>query len=206
MTDERLNELVITYQQTNSDFTFSEIYETTISKLSQLHRTLSSRYGLDESEVESEINLKILETVKSYERDKGNYITYLRRTLRFMKADFIRKKPNNNAVSAINSLEHSTALDDFGNEVNVIETIADDEADSEAGVLVNEQWQLVDYLLSKSDEESRQAILAFKETKSYNKAAKLLGICNKTVERRIRKIADRFDGNQFGSYFDYLTA
>src|SRR5690625_6186132 len=64
---------------------------------------------------------------------------------------------------------------------------AEDEA-IESFQKTSEQRQLLANLLERADDKSRQAIIAYSQSKSYLEAAKLLGISNHAVKRRIEKV------------------
>lgn len=205
MENKQLNELVVTYQETGSDFVFSDIYNAVLAELKNYKYELSTRYRIEADDVESELNLLIYELAMKYDETKSDFINLLRSSLRNKCIDLQRSNPKFEFVDNI-------VRDDEGQEQELLDLIEIDEVtdkDSKETIrkLVREdQRQLVHRILCRADEGGRQAALALVENETYNRAAKSLGTCHKTIKRRIRKLANLFDANREGNLREYLTA
>lgn len=205
MDNEKLNSLIVEYQKTRCETTFNLIYEEVGERLGNAKYNLAKYYGLGVPEVESEMNLLIFEIAIKYDIKKGNYFHMLTKGFKNVCIDLARSKPKH-------LMRDNTFRNGEGGDTDLLDSIElDGITGADAQNTMNnltydiDQRQLVGKIMNDCDEDSRQAINAFNETNSFNKAAKLLGTCNKTVERRIRKLSTLFDGNQMGKIDDYFT-
>src|SRR5690625_4574606 len=86
-----LNELIIEYQRTKDETVFYNIY-TNVHRDSKMVEMYSGRYHLDESDVESMINEKLLDLVWRYDRTRGNFINLLNYVIKNGCIDLTRRK------------------------------------------------------------------------------------------------------------------
>ncbi|MBM7600477.1 RNA polymerase sigma factor (sigma-70 family) [Virgibacillus halotolerans] len=204
MNKQQLNNLVVMYQETKSDEIFSEIFESLGGFIAKTVQNISTRYRMDKLEVESEVHFKIYDVAKDYKAELGDFENILRVSISNSCKSILRKPK----VESVN-LEYG---DDEGNTVSIFEELEGENLSSDLEEELIEhitkkrdQRQLISDLLEKADNKSRQALTAYSDSTSYLDAAKRLGTCNKTIERRIRKIANLFDANQKGDKSDYFT-
>lgn len=202
MTNEQVNNLVISYQEDEEESVFTELFEV-VSKYWESNKvfySLARKHNVEVVEVESMANILVYETVKKYE-PTGNYLNFL--------AVALSRKCSN--------LRRDTAKY-FENETSLEETLGDDEDGSSLADFIitesnieyerkkDDQCQLIAQLLDEAPDKSRQALKAYVESDySFPKAAKLLGISYPAVKRRIEKLATYFDANQNGSINEYYT-
>ncbi|MDQ0174441.1 sigma-70 RNA polymerase sigma factor region 4 domain-containing protein [Bacillus chungangensis] len=200
-----MKNLISEYQKTRSDLVFSEIYFTYYSDNKRIVEKLSAKYKIDEADIESMINDKLMKVVENLDIAIGNFKKEMAVAVKNGCLDLIRKMSRENSYLADNYL-----VDEDGDDLEIFEVVSvapttDDE------FIVNlqknrDQRQLVAELLRKADEQTLTSISAFVQTNSYRQAAKQVGLsCHKAMKKRIRRIARQYDANRFGSYHDYFT-
>lgn len=194
------------YQATKDEESFAELYHYIYSSRTNLVGTFARRYKLDELEVESMINFKLLEIADKFVGTADKFKNAVFNAIRVGSIDIARSR---NARE-----KHHTEVmyeDDDGTLNEVYEIISDAPTSAEEDYRISEiqkkhdQRQLTAYLLSNVSEQTLTSALTFIETNSYRLAAKQIGTSNHTVKARIRKLSKRFDEKQFGDYHDYFT-
>lgn len=211
MNNKQLNNLVISYQNLSDEPSFSLVYEEVRRrwKKDNVLTSLSRRYGLDYSEVESLANEVMYDIVRNYDRS-GDFYNFLSSRLSSRCIDMRRRLSyrQEREVSLQSSITEEDSLD---NEVDnpIIDFLVAANAEDEAIENLqrkSDQRQLIAHLLAKAPEKNRQALNALVESNHvYLQAAKLIGVKPDTVKDRVRKIATYFDANRNGHYYDYFT-
>ncbi|MET3658474.1 RNA polymerase sigma factor [Sporosarcina psychrophila] len=193
------------YQATKCEVAFGELYAHIYEGSRKLVRTFSRKYAVDESDVESMINEKILTIADKFDSSRGKFKNAVFSAVKYGCIDLARKRTT--------EAKYRTGVmyeDDDGvlNEVYEIIAVASttDEEDIIAELKKRDQRQLITFLLSNANDPTLTSASAFIETDSYRKAAKQIGSTDKTVKSRIRKLSKRYDVNLHGSYYDYFTA
>lgn len=203
----QLNNLVISYQESRCEVTFSEIFERVSEfwKRNRVLHSLAKKYQLDFAEVESLANYTLYEIVDKY-KDSGDFYRYLSTSLS-RKCINLRRDSAKYLENEL-SLDASVASED-DSENPLIEFLVHANVEDEAIENLqrkSDQRQLIAHLLDKAPSKSLQAIEAYVETDfSYTQAAKLVGAKYDTVKRRVEKVASYYDANRSGSIKDYFT-
>jgi len=200
-----LNNQVIQYQLTGNENDFNEIYQSLAKYVSKTKFMLKRSYGLEDHEAESIINFRLFKTVATYDPSRGDFIRMLMVSIRNECIDTVRRRPKHQIIDNVYCDQTGTLLSIF--EDLLIEGITRnaDEEISKKLIKESDQRQLIATLFERADKKSQEALIALSECGSFYRASKKLGTCNKTIERRIRKIAKLFERNQMGSIYDYFT-
>lgn len=206
--NQSLNNLVIKYRTTRDDFLFTDIYTEVKNRLRNEGAYLSfkQRFNLSQDETEPIVDDVILESIEGY-KDIGEtyaFYNYFSSILSKKITDYARfvtreKRGGRQISETIEELQISPELRKFIPHANA------DNEDFDDYVKESEQRQLLTQLLGKADDKCRQAVEALLESKSYNDAAKKLGISNHAVKRRVQKVAKLFDTSIYGDIHDYFT-
>lgn len=194
------------YQATKDEDSFTEIYQYIYGSRTNLVMSFATRYKLDEHDVESMINSRLLKVLARFEGTSDKFRNAVFRSIRNGCIDLYRSK-----VAMENHYTEVMYEDDDGALNEIYEIISDAPTSDEEDFRITEiqkkhdQRQLTAYLLSNVSEPTLTSALTFIETNSYRQAAKQIGTTHHTIKARIRKLAKRFDENQFGNYHDYFT-
>lgn len=190
--------LVKNYGLTRNDGDFTDIFNLVLPVLQRRITTLAAKYFLDAQDVESLSNEKLFEVVQSYDESKGPFFKYLNTAIKYGCCDLCREKK-------IKEKEQITFVS-IDNE-NFSDKLAPTSGD-ELDIMIQkkcEQRQLLAKLLESANENTRQSVFAYLDGGSYGEAAKLISVDKKTVYRRIKRLARKFDANQMGQIYDYFT-
>lgn len=204
--DLKINSLVESLQLENPhteafDRKFTVLYEHVSERWrsDNVLTSLARKYNEPESEILSIALDKIYETVQTFYKKEFAYYNYLSRSISLGCANVLKKKYDRDKeelTENISNMENDPKLVDFIPQSNNIEEFQKS----------SEQRQLLAHLLEKADDKSRQAVIAFSSSKSFLEAAKLLGVDDKTVKRRVEKVAKLFDPSKYGaSIQDFFT-
>lgn len=208
--ESKINNLVRQFKEEscleNADFIFSELYLEISDRWRKdgVIQSLSFRYRIEESEVLSLALEKLYQVVQAFYDFAYEFYHYLSRSLSnacMKEAKSRKSRKNEEFMSSVSSMEDDPNLVRFIPHANADNEELDDY------VKRSEQRQLIAKLTEKADDKSRQALTAFSKSKSgsFLDASKSLGIDDKTVKRRVRKVAKLFDPKQFGDIHDYFT-
>lgn len=198
-----IEKAITQYQETGCEDSFSQIYYYIYSK-KNIVRSFANQYRLDEHDVESLINEKILKLLEKYDDVADKFRNALYKSVKRGCIDLVRKRNTRDKY-------HTEVMLDDGdegiNEVYEIIEVAPTTLDNDIIELQKkyDQRQLIASLLSNTNEQTLTSALAFIKTDSYVQAAKQVGTTDKTVKSRIRSLSKRFDTNSFGNYYDYFT-
>jgi RNA polymerase sigma factor (sigma-70 family) len=190
-----IEDLVVEYQRTLDELVFREIHKKVSANWPTLIQKLAKRYYLDEDDVSSVAHFKLYELAKTFDRSKGYFINMLGQAIRRGCIDLVRQKKRKDTNEVL--FEDSSTIE------NQSEQCANAEMDCiEYLQKKYDQRQLVEQLIAKADDKTRQCIIALvKEDFSYKRAAKRVGTDRKNLRRRIQQLARHFNGN----YYDYFT-
>ncbi|SER88326.1 sigma-70 family RNA polymerase sigma factor [Psychrobacillus sp. OK032] len=198
-----INEIVLRYQTTKCEKAFCEIYEYIYEGGFGIVSTFSRRYKLDELDVESMINEKLLDIATKFD-GQGKFKNAVYSAIKFGCIDLARKRTlRDNRTTEVMYEDDDGILNEVYEIIEVAPTTEDDEI---KGIKKRDQRQLVTFLLSNANELTLTSASAFIETDSYRKAAKQIGTTDKTVKSRIRNLSKHYDESIYGSYYDYFTA
>ena len=194
------------YQATKCEYSFSQIYEYIYSD-KNIVRRFAFQYKLDEHDVESLINLKIFKVLEKYEDVSDKFKNAVYRSIKRGCIDLHRKRKYGESHQSEVMFESDDGVVEEIYEVLDVAPTTDTGEDKVVEEVQKkyDQRQLTAFLLSNTNEQTLTSALAFIQTDSYRKAAKLIGTTDKTVKSRIRSLSKRFDTNQFGNYYDYFT-
>src|SRR5690625_4514618 len=199
-----INEQIIKYRQTKDEEVFRRIYES-IHKGGTMIASFTRKYGLDELDVESLINEKLLDVIDSHDPRKGKFINEVYTAVNYGCIDLLRTKTYEEEY-----IEDVMYENDDGEYEEVYEILQVAPTTTEDDILNEvrkrrDQRQLIANLIEKADEPTKLSISAFLNTDSYRQAAKLASTCHKTVKARIERMSRNFDTNQYGESSDYFT-
>lgn len=205
-----LNKYVLLYQESKSQDVFRWIYSMVSAEWSRKISNVAQRTLSDRHEVVAAYEDTLLRTLSEYS-GKGDYINFLRNSLKNAETDLYRK--NKRRYEMLNLIEgyavqdiNSHLSDDYDLEKEIIERKK--EADKR---------QLIDFLLVKHkdcqphDSDTTAIVTEILLDKSlspsvnFRKIAKSLGMYDRKVYRKLRGLAAYYDTNQFGGYHDYLA-
>lgn len=194
--------LVKNYGLTRNDSDFTDIFNLVSPVLHRRITTLAAKYFLDAQDVESLSNEKLFEVVQSYDESKGPFFKYLNTAIKYGCCDLCREQKieDKKEITFV-----STDNEDFSDKLApTSETTAEEDAITKIQKEC-EQRQLLANLIDNVDADTRQSISAYLDGGSYGKAAKLISVDKKTIQRRIKRLARKFDANQMGQITDYFT-
>lgn len=205
MENKKLNSLVVLYQQTKDDDTFTKIYELvakTWRNLEAVARSLRS----DVHEVTALYEDVLLKCVDRYD-GKTNFINFYNFSLSRARADLYKKKKRRYEFEV-----YIIDTDEFENDEEYFFN-RDNKEDSTAATVLKKkmeanQRQLIDFLLAGEKDATTAIIDAFLRHPKPNPTAigRQLGLYPSTVERRLTRLATKFDSKKFGDYRDFLVA
>ncbi len=200
-----INLIIDEYRTTRCDDAFSQIYETIYEGSKKIVQVFARRYYLDEHDVESMINEKILSILETYDSSRGKFRNLVFNAIKFGCIDLARKRNRYDEFFTEVMCE-----DDEGTSNEIYEVIAVAPTTGEDEIVEgiqkkHDQRQLIAFLLSKADEPTLTSASAFIALDSYRQAAKQVGTTHVTVKSRIRRLSRNYNEKMFGSYYDYFT-
>lgn len=201
-----INAAVTQFQLTKCEKAFTEIYKHIYEGDRNIIKKFARSYAIDEHDVESMINDRILATTANFDSTLGKFKNAVYRAIKNGCIDLQRKRKREG--------DYRTDVmykDDDGEQSELYEIIEVAPTTNEDDIVKeiqekNDQRQLVKFLLEKADELTLTSASAFIQSNSYRQAAKLTGTTHVTVKSRIRKLSKQYDSKRFGSYYDYFTA
>lgn len=181
-----LDNLALQYIETQAETDFNALYNEFSRAYSGKYPIIANQFNGDVHAVQAAFEDTLLKALGSFKPCKGVFNHYLKRALRNTRTDLCRTYNRQRAeitVSPINS----------GNpeERNIFYMLSD-ENDVEAEVIN----QLTDQTFRKSlyrqvpseDRKTIEALQIIENGATIHKAAQQLGMCHKTVKRRLQKI------------------
>lgn len=192
MTKQEINSLVVSYQVTKEDETFTNIYRE-VSKEWRNLDTVAKSVMSQQDEILSVYEDTLIRCIDRYD-GRGDFINFLKRSLRFARRDMYKHKKRRYGYEA---------YDKEDEELSRIAAVEDLTEKKEA-----EQRQLIDFLLDGADETTTAIVEAFinHPKPTATAIAKELGYHHTKVTRALTRLASKFDEKQFGSYSDFLIA
>lgn len=195
--NEKLNKLVISYQETRCDIIFGEIYSIVSAEWKGL-RSVARSIRSDEHETLAIYEDTLLRCIEVYD-GRGNFTNLLKRSIWRARRD-VYLKNGNRLKNEIHQLESDDGkLFEIKDESSNIEISDIKEAD---------QLALIDSLLKDADELTIGVVKTFLKHPKPTPTAigKSLGLHHSTVIRKLERLAGKFDSKQYGSHRDYLVA
>lgn len=201
-----INATVDKYQATQCEVAFGELYAHIYGGSRKIVGMFARRYKIDEHDVESMINEKILTMAGKFDSSRGKFENAVFSAVKLGCIDLARKRSKEDKrTTDVMYEDDDGTLNELYEIVEVAPTTGEEFIIEEIQKK-HDQRQLIAFLLSNANEPTLTSASAFIETDSYRKAAKLIDTSDKTVKSRIRKLAKRYDEKRFGSYYDYFTA
>lgn len=198
-----INELVVEYQKSGSDEVFTKIYRYIQNSNRSMIRRLSTKYKLDELDVQAIIDDKVYEICLKYDGTKGKFLNAIYYAVRLGCIDLVRKR--NRYEQHFTEVMYKDEEENFIEVYEAVEVAPTTFDNAEQLIKKHDQRQLIVELLSNADSKTLTSLSAFMETESYRKTAELIGSTDKTVKSRIRKLANRYDANRHGDYREFFS-
>lgn len=200
-----INVEVARFQATKCEDAFRYIYNYIYDEDRNIVKKLSQRYKIDEHDVESMINDRILTSVNNFDSSRGSFRNVVSYSIKNGCIDILRKSRQEETRRTEVMYE-----DDDGTSHELYEVIEVAPTTNEDDIFEeiqkkHDQRQLIEFLIGKADELTLTSASAFVRCNSYRQAAKLIGTTHVTVRSRIRKLAKQYDKKRFGDYLDYFT-
>lgn len=208
MNNEKLNNLVKTYQSERSDETFTQLYEMVSANWRSLD-TVGKSVKASEADILAGYQDTLLNCIEAYD-GRADFINMLNRSIRYKRSDIYRK---NKRIYHYETFDTPFENED-GSEPASFE-IADD-FNLEEQIIAKkkaDQLALIDSLLSDADETTTAIVESILSDKRVYPAINHAEIARKldlnhrsVVYRKLERLAGKFDSKQFGSHQDYLVA
>ncbi|MCY8047607.1 hypothetical protein [Bacillus haynesii] len=201
---EKLNSMVLNYQKTRSNTSFTEIYDLTITPMRSTFEEVARSLRASVPEVLALYEDVLMNCVASYsgEHDFENYFKF---SLKNKRANLYRNKKKRHQNEVL-----ECGLSSNGDEgAATLRVVAEDTPENLFFRKKRaDQRQLIDNLVEKSDETTKVIVETFLacERPTPTAIGKKLGVHHMTVIRKLEKLAGYFDTQQFGDYRDYLFA
>ncbi|MEH7652297.1 sigma-70 family RNA polymerase sigma factor [Bacillus safensis] len=200
---QELNNLIMRFKESNQDTDFTEIYNLTVKKASNTFQSTARSLLTGEADVQELYEDVLMKCISEY-NGMHDFENFYKNSLKNRRADTYRKTRRMNERDLY--IVDKTIEEDKG--AATLEPV--DEKTPET-IYFNkkraDQRQLIDSLLEKADETTRQIVETFLGCDRPNPTAigKRLGLHHSTVIRKLEKLAGSFDTKQFGNYRDYLV-
>ena len=205
MNNDKLNSLVISYQATKSDATFTEIF-TAVSGWWTNKRTIAQSLRSNEHDVEALYTDTLVKAVERYD-GTGDFMNYYKKAVTLERANLYRKCRTKHKHEIFS--QQITGLDegDDGNP-NQLEALYGTTEQHPFKTKEADQRQLIDFLLEGADATTTAIVEAFLAHSKPNVTAiaKELGMHHQQIIRTLKRLAGKFDSKQHGDYRDYLVA
>lgn len=200
---QELNNLILTFKESKQEKDFVRIYELTVEKASCTFKATARSLLTGVPEVQALHEDVLMRCISDY-NGLHDFENFYKNSLKNRRADIYRKTRKMNerdlyiVDKPVNEDESAATLE-----------IADEETPETIYFTKKraDQQQLIDSLLEKADETTRQIVETFLGCDRPNPTAigKRLGLHHSTVIRKLEKLAGSFDTKQFGSHRDYLV-
>lgn len=184
---------------------FEEVYEAYRRIYEAQYENLAKVYEIDKHEVQAGYEDTLLNVLEEYSPVKGVFTHYLKRSLRNRLTDILRAEFSRQSREMIQSLivddEERSVFYVIQSSENVEEKVLDERIGDKQVTLIAE---LVN--AANVDQAMENVLRGIMAGNSVHRAAKLNGICHKTVRRRLDRIAGIYNRNKHGDIQDYFTA
>jgi DNA-directed RNA polymerase specialized sigma24 family protein len=202
MNNQKLNNLVLKYQNDRNDETFTQLYEMVSANWRSLE-TVGKSIRASKAETLAAYEDTLLSCIEKYD-GRADFINMLNRSIRFKRNDIYRKKKRLSEfevfAAPVENDDGSEVAFEIADEFNLEDFItAKKKAD---------QRQLIDSLLNGADETTTAIVETFlaHPKPTATAIAKELGVHHSKVTRALNRLAGKFSTKQFGNYHDYLVA
>jgi DNA-directed RNA polymerase specialized sigma24 family protein len=201
MNNNKLNSLVLTYQHTKSDETFTEIYDT-VSHWWSNKKTIAKSLRSNEHDVQAAYEDTLIKCIKAY-NGQTDFMNFYKYSIAVNRGMIYRKTKR---LHEREVYEHSLG-DEDGNP-NQLEALYGTTEQTPFTKKEADQRQLIDSFLNGADAKTTAIVKAFltHPNPSVTAIAKVLGMHHQQVIRALEKLAGKFDSKQHGDYRDYLFA
>lgn len=202
---QKLNRLADTYRDTKSDESFRELYDE-LSETSAINNSLVIRSGLGDESDALEIFHDVLWRIVGKSVEFGRVF---HRSLKNARTDFFRKQAREN--KRISSIEEMTEWDDYGASTpKVLQSDYSLEDDYFNEIKEIDQRQLIDSL--RQSVRTNQTMTSIIETyldvlpsTKPKEIARMLGLHNFDVDRKLRSLSRKYDVARFGDIRDIIA-
>ncbi|MGM0815346.1 MAG: sigma-70 family RNA polymerase sigma factor [Bacillota bacterium] len=198
---EKLNSYVTEYKLTGCEYSFSKIYEILIERCSLKFNEIARSLRATAHEVRALYEDVLMKCIRDF-NGSVDFENYYKFSIRNKRANMYRDRKTRLNYEVVNSFskddESAATLEPVDEETPETIYFTKKRAD---------QRQLIDSLLEKADETTRQIVETFLGCDRPNPTAigKRLGLHHSTVIRKLEKLAGSFDTKQHGNYRDYLV-
>ncbi|WP_162860212.1 sigma-70 family RNA polymerase sigma factor [Bacillus safensis] len=198
---EKLNSYITEYKLTGCEYSFSRIYEILIERRSLKFNEIARSLRATAHEVRALYEDVLMKCIKDF-NGKVDFENYYNFSIKNKRANMYRDRKTRLNYEVVNNFgkdeESAATLEPVDEETPETIYFAKKRAD---------QRQLIDSLLEKADETTRQIVETFLGCDRPNPTAigKRLGLHHSTVIRKLEKLAGSFDTKQHGNYRDYLV-
>lgn len=198
---EKLNSYITEYKLTGCEYSFSKIYEILIERHSLKFNAIARSLRATAHEVRALYEDVLMKCIRDF-NGKFDFENYYNFSIRNKRANMYRDRKTRLNYEVVNN---------FGKDEESAATLEPVDEESPESIYFTkkraDQRQLIDSLLEKADETTRQIVETFLGCDRPNPTAigKRLGLHHSTVIRKLEKLAGSFDTKQFGNYRDYLV-
>jgi DNA-directed RNA polymerase specialized sigma24 family protein len=207
MDNKKLNNMVVSYQQTNSDELFSKIYRELGGWWSN-KKTIAQSILSNEHEVEALYADTLMKAINRY-NGKDDFFNFYKKAVVLERANLYRKNKRRSQQEVYEKVANSYDGEDFEDNLFANFESSDNTENSVLEVKKeDDQRQLIDFLLNGADVKTTAIVKTFLNHPKPTPTAigKALGLHHSTVIRALEKLAGKFDSKQYGDYRDYLVA
>jgi DNA-directed RNA polymerase specialized sigma24 family protein len=204
MNNNKLNSLVLTYQQTKSNAVFTEIYAE-VSGWWSNSKTIAKSVRSSEHDIVALYEDTLLKTIDRYD-GSSDFLNFYKRSVVNNRANLYRKHKRQHERE-IYEQQVAPPSDEDGNP-NQLESLYGTTEQTPFTKKEADQRQLIDSFLNGADAKTTAIVKAFltHPNPSVTAIAKVLGMHHQQVIRALEKLAGKFDSKQHGDYRDYLFA
>jgi DNA-directed RNA polymerase specialized sigma24 family protein len=202
MSKQKLNNLVLDYQRTHNDETFSKLY-VLVSENWRSLETIGKSVRASGAEILEVYEDALMRCIDAYD-GRGDFINLLNRSLWRERRGIYRKNKriyqHEIYITSVENDDGSEVAFEIADEFNIEEYLI---AKKKAN-----QWQLIDSLLNGADETTTAIVETFlaHPKPTATAIAKELGYHHSKVIRKLERLAGKFDSKQYGDFTDYLVA
>ncbi|MBW3113536.1 hypothetical protein KYJ26_16905 [Bacillus sp. MCCB 382] len=204
MNNEKLNSLVLAYQQTKSDAVFTEIYAE-VSGWWSNSKTIAQSVRSNEAEIIALYEDTLINALEKYD-GSADFMNYYKRGVVQNRA-YLYRKTKRQHEHEIFEQQLAPPSEEDGNP-NQLEAIYGTTEQTPFTKKEADQLALIDFLLNGADAKTTAIVEAFLNHPKPTPTAigEALGIHHSTVIRTLKRLAGKFDAKHHGDYRDYLVA
>lgn len=204
---EKIEKLIIEYQQNTSDHLFVEIYEKLRKqylKGARYSESIRLSIGGTDHDVLEIFDNCVMYTVSNYKIGQP-FEAFFKWKFRNMRANFIRNKTTRESFEELTLNSMKKNIDE-----EYLEMLTDSTTTEDIVLKTKEaeQLQLLDFLVRGENVRTTAIVQAYLNHPKPNATAiaKEIGLDHKQVSRALTRLAAKYCTKQFGSHRDYLVA